>query len=250
MANCGDNGTEKPKDEKPEDEDICPYIIVDSSFPIEQGDIFNECPYGFPVHIDTENLENSITEYTTYNVIVIGQSCDILNDKVEMVVLCPIWEFSDYINYCKEKYKTDEKYRAKFKSKQSFIDSMKNLHKDTKELKRLGYHLIKECNLPGFNKEPLLVDFGNMYSLPPDFVKWFAENDKNNIYRLRLLPEYRVDLIARFNYMFVRGALPKGYKIEDIKVEITEADLIIEDPKEGVVAEVTDIVVNHDKTYY
>jgi hypothetical protein len=104
----------------------------------------------------------------------------------------------------------DERYRSNFENDQKkFKDDITSLIADAAGGKRLGYVVLKEALLREKHTEPWLVDFTNAYALPLSFLNIFYQTDENNEFRLRLTPDYRTDLIARFSYFLLRAVLPK-----------------------------------------
>jgi hypothetical protein len=63
---------------------------------------------------------------------------------------------------------------------------------------------LKE-NVDDSRIEPYIVDFGNIYSLPCSYIKSTVLRDPRNSDRIRLLPEFRVDLQAKFFAFLARG---------------------------------------------
>lgn len=146
-----------------------------------------------------------------WNTIILGHSCDIENEKVDLVLICPIWEINSYFKNCARRYKKDAKYRSKFDNDvKKFKNNINILIRKATEGQAFGYNILKGAGLPDIQTEPLLVDFSNTYTLPLDFLYEFSKTDKNNVRRLRLKMEYRIDLISKFNYFLLRAVLPKS----------------------------------------
>ncbi len=68
-----------------------------------------------------------------------------------------------------------------------------------------GYHLLNKCEIDGFKRDYLIVDFRSVYSVPFDFI---VELVKKRGKRLRLLPPYREHLSQAFARFFMRVGLP------------------------------------------
>ena len=148
-----------------------------------QGDIILSCPLIIP----PSKLENKIrVDVIEYDIIIMSQSCDLINKKLELVLVCPIWPLS------------------KFESKNPSFKSPK-----MKELLRRGYlpgyHLLNKCEIDRFESELLVVDFRSVYSVPFDFLVKLAQKRHE---RLRLLPPYREHLSQAFARFFMRVGLP------------------------------------------
>ncbi len=69
------------------------YEVVEGG-DLEQGDILEGCP----VIVPDPNIrfpiprENPLVDVLTYNVIIMTQSCDLENEKLDKVILCPHYE--------------------------------------------------------------------------------------------------------------------------------------------------------------
>ena len=187
---------------------------IDNLVPLRQGDTLAKCPYIYPIPIP--ELSDGVTTLPAwvqrFNVVVLSHSCDLEHSKTELVLLIPIWEITDYVKTCCERLRDDKEYCARFVSKKKFEEKIVNeFIKNATTDKLQGYTVIKGA--PPSEKypegtEPWLVDFTNAYSLPCDYVDNFALMDANNSKRLRLRPDYRIDLVCKFSYFLQRGVLP------------------------------------------
>jgi hypothetical protein len=192
------------------------YSRVSNPRELEQGDIIRYCPDAKPLIINVKNKSVNY-DFNEFNAVVLSQSCDIDKNKIERVLLCPIWKVNDYFRYLRARYENDPEYRAKYTSDDDFINKMKSLLGNIYSGKVNGLQLLKE-NVEDSLLEPYIVDFGNIYSLPCSIIKSTVLNDPRNSNRFRLIPEFRVDLQAKFFAFLARGALPEGS--EPIKMEI------------------------------
>ncbi len=203
------------------------YIQVRYPQSLEQGDIIRFCPDAKPLQIDIPN-KTGVFDYGEFNVVVLSQSCDIDKDKIDRIILCPIWKVNSYFRYQAERYITEPEFRAKFNGVRDFIGKMENLLGNIYANKVNGLRMLKE-NVEDSVIEPYIVDFGNIYTLPRGYIKTIIENDPRNSERLRLLPEFRIDLQAKFFNFLARGALPEGSMPRKIKID----PLIFEDLKKN-----------------
>ena len=161
-----------------------PWYEVADDDKIMQGDFIPECPIIIPPSEISEQKEFDAI-IRNYNVIIMSQSCDIENDKIDLVLLCPVWPLEEM-------------------EKNDFIKSSKG----KEELRRgnfTGYHLLNKCELENFIAGYTVVDFRNIYSISLDFIKYF---NKTKGQRLRLLPPYREHLSQAFARFFMRVGLP------------------------------------------
>jgi hypothetical protein len=159
------------------------YEIVEGDR-LLQGDFIKQCQIILPPN--TIELGKVHAEVIEYDVVIMSQSCDLEQKKLELVLVCPIWSLSEF-----------EIKNPNFKS-----------GKMKESLRRgylPGYHLLNKCEIDGFQTDYLIVDFRNVYSVPFDFI---VELAKKKGKRLRLLPPYREHLSQAFARFFMRVGLP------------------------------------------
>ena len=159
------------------------FEVVDGDDNLLQGDFIKECPIVIPPSEISYEVEVRIVNY---NVVVMSQSCDLAQKKLDLVLVCPIWPLSEF-------EKGNSFYRGK---------------KGKEALRRgylPGYHLLNKCEIDGFKTDYLVVDFRSVYSVPFNFLTDLA---KERGKRLRLLPPYREHLSQSFARFFMRVGLP------------------------------------------
>lgn len=165
-----------------------PWYEVVSGPVLEQGDLLKECPIIMPARQLTFPLADNTELFNvwTYDVVVMTQSCDLVNDKVEDVVLCPHWSLSDA-------ERMDEYLRSR-KAKEA-----------VRRGNQSAYHMLAACEREDLKLDIRIVDFHRVFSLPKSFLSQFAANQGK---RLRLLPPYREHLSQAFARFFMRVGLP------------------------------------------
>jgi len=165
------------------------YSIVEGS-EFLQGDIILECPVIVPSigEADDPNEKGTVldAEAVVYDVVVMSQSCDLEQGKIDAVLVCPHWSLTEFSD--------NEEY---FKSKQG--------KKDLQRENTPGYHLLNSCNLNDWLPDLRVVDFRNVYGLPVQYLKQICRQRGP---RLRLLPPYREHLSQAFARFFMRVGLP------------------------------------------
>lgn len=63
------------------------YCILTGDDPLQQGDFIPSCPIIIPtIDMNSKEIETIVREY---NVVVMSQSCDLIQGKVELVLVCP-----------------------------------------------------------------------------------------------------------------------------------------------------------------
>ncbi len=160
------------------------YDVVESNAPILQGDFVDECPIAVP----RAPLKKGRVpfEATEYNIVVMSQSCDLVQKKLELVLVCPVFPLEEICE--KDKRFKDDKIREALRQG--------NLP---------GNHLLNKCEIEGFGKGYSLVDFRLVYSVEYEFLcKFCGKSEK----RLRLMPPYREHLSQAFARFFMRVGLP------------------------------------------
>ncbi len=72
------------------------YEIIESSVELQQGDFIPECPIVIPPN----NLNSDETleiDIQLIDSIILSQSCDLVNDKIEIVLVCPYLTLKEFI---------------------------------------------------------------------------------------------------------------------------------------------------------
>lgn len=174
------------------------YEVVEESEELEQGDYIDDCevliPTYLPLQAEADTPSNSQiyqakAKSAIYNVIIVSQSCDLENGKLEYVLMCPRASYSEFV--------------------QSSGNAHPNLIRSNLEDIRIGrqhrYCMLNECIFDDFPQEIQIVDLGKVFSVPYDVMKQMA---KLRCKRLRLLPPYKEKLAQAFAYYYMRVALP------------------------------------------
>jgi hypothetical protein len=169
-----------------------PWYEVVEGETLEQGDILLACPIivpivGYPLEGDTQG------DVHIYDVIIMTQSCDLENEKVQDIILCPHWDL-------KAAGETDLAL-AKKSTWQSIIKGHK-----------YRYAMLSAWSNEEHSIDVRIVDFGRIFSLPREYVSQLAvERGK----RLRLCPPYREHLSQSFARYFMRVGLPQAIELPE-----------------------------------
>jgi len=159
------------------------YDIVKSEEDIMQGDFIKECPVIIPPSEISDEVEVRIINY---DVVIMSQSCDLVQRKLDLVLVCPIWPLRE------------------FEERSDFFKSRKG-KEELRQGNVPGYHLLNKCEIDRFQTDYLAVDFRSVYSVPFDFV---IDLVKRRGKRLHLLSPYREHLSQAFARFFMRVGLP------------------------------------------
>jgi hypothetical protein len=175
------------------------YDDVSTCSFIEQGDIIENCNIiiANEQHYQAmmENKENKEPlDIKEINGIVLSQSCDIQNEKIDSIILCPIWSLEKFIN--KGGY---------FKSSEA--------REDLRQGKFPQYHLLQRFESKELPNDFYFVDFNRIYSVPKKFIEASLKNKPHK----RLLPPYKEHLSQSFARYFMRVGLPIDIPKDEIK---------------------------------
>lgn len=172
-------------------DDYPPYSVVEDNV-AQQGDFINSCPILLPISKieDTGNMLDG--EIVKYNVIILSQSCDLEprgeegKVNLDFVLVCPVWPLSKFA----EEGGTYKSKKGKERLRRRILPS---------------FHLLHECDIEGYERECLYVDFRQVHSVPYDTIQYCITSVGK---RLRLLPPYREHLSQAFSRFFMRVGLP------------------------------------------
>lgn len=156
---------------------------------LEQGDFLRDFEVAVPRR-STDGLEGTIeVEIQTFDLIVMTQTCDIAQNRVRSLLLCPWWDLWQFVETSKAKGE--------------------NWGRDLREALRRGnlpgYHLLNDATQDGLVIDVGVVDFHEVYTAPTEQVREFVNHQGP---RLRLCPPYREHLAQAFARFFMRVGLP------------------------------------------
>ena len=118
--------------------------------------------------------------------IIVTQSCDLENSKVELVAMCPAHTLEEF-ETTNPKFKNKERWEAVRKGREP------------------GLHLLGSPSNSDDNRGALVVDFGQIFSLPPAYLEKKAEAAGE---RLRLDSPFLEHFSQAFARYFMRVGLP------------------------------------------
>jgi hypothetical protein len=198
-----------------ESEDVYPwYEVVEAGTRLSQGDIIFNCPitrwaassFELKKTEQEHELLASLIEVAKADVIVMNQACDLENEKVKNVILCP--------HLSLEKY---EENWLKFMQQNNPNQEPKTFKKQwtrTCEDIRRGYNwnltMINSGEADGLSLSHRIIDFHDIYTLPRVFLESLLQNRAEPRFRLR--PPYREHLSQAFARFFMRVGIPTSIK--------------------------------------
>ena len=164
------------------------YQNIENSDEILQGDFVINCPIVIPPNNFEGEQEMIIQELDT---IVLSQSCDIQNGKIDIILVCPYYNLDMFLSI----HPT-----SKDGSKKSRLKVIDNLKQGVYP----SYHLLQKDEKSGID-DYLVVDFRNVYGVNYNFLKkYILKITKRN----RILPPYREHMSQAFARYFMRVGLP------------------------------------------
>ncbi|MBI3493800.1 MAG: hypothetical protein HY047_18790 [Acidobacteria bacterium] len=177
-------------------EDFPWYEAIRGSETLRQGDIFEQ----FPVLVPPKDLDlapflsdNSLpapaVPIRSVDVIVITQSCDLENNKVDVVVLCAIAPFTEF---------ADSPSARSQGNRKKVFDKLKGGAFPSCQL-------LDACELDGVKRPHRIVDFRTVFAVPLGHLTMRTRTTEP---RLRLLPPYREHLAQGFARYYMRVGLP------------------------------------------
>lgn len=161
-----------------------------SNSTLRQGDYL----FGCPVPVFAKQIESRQTEFELdleiefFDLIIVSQSCDLEQDKVRLVAMCPIYSLENY-----------EQINPAFAKKGRWEEVRKGRIE--------GLYLLSSPTNPENNRECLVVDFREIYSLPFEFLTKHAASLE---VRWRLKSPFLEHFSQAFARFFMRVGLPSN----------------------------------------
>ena len=181
------------------------YSHVEAQTPLTQGDLILDCPVVAwapgPLNL-SGSKESEVLKAATVaiqaDVIVMTQGCDLENNKVDKVILCPHLSISDYRKAWEEEKK---------KLKQNPTNkAWGSLFADVRDGYIWNLAILNAGESGDLKTEHRVVDFHDVYTIPRGFLESLLKQRERP--RLRLNPPYREHLSQAFARFFMRVGLP------------------------------------------
>lgn len=173
------------------------YDVVEGEH-LEQGDIL----VGFGIAEPDKNArpgdQRVDGSLTSIDVVIMTQSCDILNEKVKSLILCPVQSLDDFIVGVRRVGR----------------DWSDGMSEKMRQGNLPGYHLIRDSSAEEVTLPISVVNFHDIYTASVARVREFASSIGK---RLRLCPPCKEHLAQSFARFFMRVGLPEDIPAESIK---------------------------------
>ncbi len=181
------------------------YETVEADTRLMQGDLIIDCPL-IAWQPDEPNLQGTkeaevlkgMTLAIEADVIVMTQACDLENEKVRNVILCPHLSISDF----RQVWEDDTKRRGENPNSKAW----RNLCDDICKGYLWNLSMLNSCEAGSLMIDHRIVDFSDVYTVPRIFLESLLRQRAQP--RLRLLPPYREHLSQAFARFFMRVGLP------------------------------------------
>lgn len=162
-----------------------PFWAQINDVSLRQGDFFSQCLVpAFGPKMDVGGRYEVVVE--AYDLILVTQSCDLEQRKVRLVASCPIYAISEF-----------EQANPSFIKKGRWNEVLRG--------RMDGLHLLASPTNPANNREALVVDFREIYSLPFEYLTSRATQLGP---RRRLQSPYLEHFSQAFARFFMRVGLP------------------------------------------
>ena len=160
---------------------------------LQQGDVLAGCPVLRPSLGAVTKASEVEVQFFRRLGIILTQSCDLAmradgRCHSEEVLFCSVFSLGELVNH------------RLFGRRAGWEEARKGRHP--------GFHVPNRCDLPGHEREFLLVDFSRAFTVDVDLVRELAASQGP---RLRLLPPYREHLAQAFARFFMRVGLPMDF---------------------------------------
>ena len=167
-------------------------ITYSDDMVLEQGDILFGCPYYDTTGEEVNGVINA--KIVDHNVVIMTQSCDIANKKVDKIFVAP-WEYISAV--IRKKEEADGELNTKKK---------KSFFKHLSEGVMPNFHLLDEDKEKGLD-DYLVIDFSNTFTISPGTMMATAAKQGSVI---RLKSPYKEHLSQAFARFFMRVGLPSN----------------------------------------
>lgn len=171
-----------------------PWYEVVEGTELEQGDILWRCPAVRPQVEIASTTEQQVATIIYYaDAIIMTQSCDLANEKIEDVLLCAHWDLEEISQRIP-----------------SFAN--KGFRKMVLDGRVYRYAFLAASDEPEQPMGVRIVDFSYVFTLPKAALRQLAQIQGK---RLRLCPPYREHLSQAFARFFMRVGLPQQIELPE-----------------------------------
>ena len=181
------------------------YEKVASDTSLTQGDLISDCPLiGWASdslereHLDDAEVLKTATTAVRADVAVMTQACDLEQERVANVIVCPHVSLGEHRTLWQETMR-EKNQNPTEKAWRSYCD-------DIRDGFNWNLTLLNAGDAEGLQTEHRIVDFHEVFTVPRSFIESLLLQRADP--RLRLLPPYREHLSQSFARFFMRVGLP------------------------------------------
>lgn len=168
---------------------------------LQQGDILLSCPVPvLPAQYPPDTTGTGADAPLVFegklevrNVVILSQSCDLINRKLASVIVGPIWPIERLPELA-----NDDKLRTESKRLASLQNFIRNGYSPR-------FHMLEASSIESHPQNISIVDFWAVYTVPLGFLEMFAAYSGA---RLRLVSPYTEHLSQAFARFVMRVGLP------------------------------------------
>ena len=178
---------------------------VSASTSLMQGDLIFSCPVvtwkaAIPTleSINEQEILKAAIDIIQADVVVMTQACDLEQNHVRHVTLCPHISISDF----KSAWEESQQAKMQSISKRSWESTCN----DIKDGYVWNLALLNSGEAGSLSIDHRIVDFHDVFTLPRIFLESVIQRRGKS--RLRLLPPYREHLSQAFARFYMRVGLP------------------------------------------
>lgn len=183
------------------------YEEVGASERLTQGDIIVSCPlvtwapqFYQPWGKEEGESLKKMVDAVEADVVVMTQACDLDQEKVSNVVLCPHLSLNEF----RELWETEKRRGGQNPTPRAWGSYCKGIC----DGHVWNLAILNAGSGASLTTEHRIVDFREIYTIPRDFLETLLSERQQP--RLRLLPPYREHLSQAFARFFMRVGLPVG----------------------------------------
>ena len=181
------------------------YENIEVSKPLSQGELIFDCPLitwkaEKITHLD--KLDSAILQAATQairaDVIVMTQACDLANNKVDNVILCPHLSIDEF----KKSWESDNLKKLQTPTPKSWKSMCDNICNGF----MWNLAMLNGGNIGETKIDNRIIYFNEVYTIPRIFLESIIK--RPGIKRIQLKPPYREHLSQAFARFFMRVGLP------------------------------------------
>jgi hypothetical protein len=155
---------------------------------LRQGDFLRDCVIPVFSWQSGATVPDDLVKLDKANLVVVTQSCDLKNNKVHLVALCPIFTVGEYA-IANARFEAD------------------HMREEVRKGRVEGLHMLAPTDALAGNRNALIVDFRMIHTLP---IAYLAQHADGMGARWRLNSPFLEHFSQAFARFFMRVGLPSA----------------------------------------